>query len=123
VEKARRGKKLDEWLELARQHLKNQAFTQAKEAIDNILQLKPNETEALGLLAELGHLEKEAARLREEKAGLYRASVQAWERGEITSALSRLDLLMRLDREHPDSARSSSYQNLYNKVQSERDEL
>jgi serine/threonine protein kinase len=123
IERARQGKKIEDWLGLAHQHIKNQAFTQAKEAIDNILQLKPNDTEALSLVAEVRRLEEDAAQIREEKAGLYQSAVEAWERGEITNALSRLDLLMRLDRDHPDSTRSSGYQNLYNKVQSERDDL
>ncbi len=38
VEKERREKKISEWITLARQHLDNQAFRQAREALDNVLQ-------------------------------------------------------------------------------------
>lgn len=123
IEKARREKKIEEWIGLVHQHLGNQAFRQAREAIESILQLKPNDTEALSLQAEVGRLEAEASQVREEKSGLYQSAVQAWEHGEITSALSRLDLLMRLDREHPDATQSSRYQNLYNQVHSEHDTI
>ena len=54
VERKRRETKISEWLGLARQHLDNQAFRQAREALENLLQLRPNDTTALGLLAEVG---------------------------------------------------------------------
>jgi serine/threonine-protein kinase len=125
VEKERREKKISEWIALARQHLDNQAFRQSREALDNVLQMKPNETEALGLLAEVGRRESEVSRVREEKARLYQAAQQAWEKGEVTSALSKLEVLVSMDRDLPesDTGRSSSYQNFYNQVHSEHNSL
>ena len=67
VERQRRETKISEWIAIARQHLDNQAFRQARDALDNVLQLKPSETEALQLMAEVGRREKEVARVREEK--------------------------------------------------------
>lgn len=125
VEKERREKKISEWITLARQHLENQSFRQAREALDNVVQMKPNETEALGLLAEVGRRESEVSRVREEKAKLYQAAQQAWEKGEVTSALSKLEVLVSMDRDLPesDSGRSSTYQNFYNQVHSEHNSL
>ncbi len=125
VEKERREKKISEWIALAHQHLDNQAFRQARDALDNVLQIKPNETEALSLMEEIGRRETEVARTRDEKARLYQAACQAWEKGEVTSALSKLEVLVAMDRDLPesDTGRSSTYQNFYNQVHSEHNTL
>ena len=125
MEKERREKKIAEWIALARQHLDNQAFRQAREALDNVLQLKPNETEALGLLAEVGRREQRSLAVAREKARLYQDAMQAWEKGEVTAALTKLEVLVAMDRDLPesDSGRSSTYQNFYNQVHSEHNAL
>src|SRR5262249_46572890 len=46
VEKERRERKIDEWMQLARQHVSNQSFRQAREPLDNALKLRPKETES-----------------------------------------------------------------------------
>jgi len=121
IEKERREKKISEWITLARQHMENQAFRQAREALENVLQIKQNDTEALQLAAEIGRREQEVARVRDEKAKLYQAAMQAWEKGEMSSALSKLEVLIALDRDLPesDTARSNTYQSFYNSVHSE----
>ncbi|MBZ5605184.1 MAG: protein kinase, partial [Acidobacteriia bacterium] len=84
VEKERREKKIEEWIALARQHLENNAFRQAREALENVLQIKPNETDALRLAEEIDRREKEVARIRDEKGKLYQSAMNAWEKGEVT---------------------------------------
>jgi eukaryotic-like serine/threonine-protein kinase len=125
VEKERRERKISEWLTLARQHVENQAFRQAREALDNVLQLKPNETEALGLISEIGRREQELSNVREEKTRLYQAAVHAWEKGEVTSAMSKLEHLVALEKDLPeaDAGRSGTYHNFYNQVHSEHNAL
>ncbi len=125
VEKERREKKISEWLTLARQHIENQAFRQAREALDNVLQLKPSETEALGLISEIGRREQELSNVREEKSRLYQAAVQAWEKGEVTSAMSKLEHLVDLEKDLPeaDTGRSGTYHSFYNQVHSEHNAL
>ena len=54
VERERREKKIEEWIQIAQQHLDNQAFSQARDALNNVLKLKPNDTVALELVAEVG---------------------------------------------------------------------
>ncbi|MEP7351894.1 MAG: protein kinase [Acidobacteriota bacterium] len=123
IEKERREKKIDEWIQIARQHLENQAYQQSREALDNVLKLKPDQTSALHLAAELNRRTEEMERIRGEKSELYNSAMQAWDRGEVTSAFSRLELLGALEKNHPDpdKARSSGYQSFYNQVRSEHD--
>jgi len=125
VERERRERKIDEWIQLAQQHAANASFRQAREALDNVLQLKPNETNALQLLHEVDRKEQEVSKTREEKAKLYQLAQQAWERGEVTSALSKLEVLVNLDKEVPesDTGRSTTYQNFFNQVRSEHDNI
>ena len=125
VEKERRERKIEEWIQLARQHLANQAFQQARDALHSVTRLKPNDTQALQLLAEADRGEEEFGRIREEKARLYQGAMQAWENGEVTSALSKLENLVNLERDLPetDSERSSIYQNFYNQVHTEHDAI
>ena len=76
-------------------------------------------------MADIDRSERDFAKTREKKSSLYEAAVQSWERGEVTAALSKLDVLMLVEREHPesDSDRSNTYQIFYNRVRSEHDEI
>jgi len=125
VEKERREKKIDEWIRLSRQHLDNQSFNKAREATENVLKIRPSDPEALRLMAEIDRREQELNAQRERKTELYKSAVQAWERGDVTGALSRLDILMSLERDLPDtdSGRSGSYHAFYQQVRSEHDAL
>lgn len=125
VEKQRRAQAIHDWIQIARRHLENKALAQAQEALDKVLKVKPDDTEALQLAAELRRRQQELARIRDQKAQLYRQAVEAWERGEVTGALSKLDVLAALERDHPegDSSLAGTFQNLYNQVRSEHDSL
>ncbi len=125
VEKERQERKIEEWIALGRQHLENDSFQQAREDLDNVIRLKPNHTEALNLLAEVGRREQEVSNAREGKARIYEAAKQAWENGETTSALDKLEALIAMDRELPETqaGRISTYQNFYNQVQSAHEAL
>ncbi len=123
VEKERRSKQIDEWLRIARQHLENQAFDQAQTALDNVLKLKADDAGGLQFANELRRRQEQVERDRAEKTGLYNAAMKLWERGEVTSALTKLESLASLEREQPDpdKARGSTYQSFYNQVRSESD--
>jgi cytochrome c-type biogenesis protein CcmH/NrfG len=125
IEKERHSKKISEWMTLARQHLDNHAFGQARAALDNLLQLKPNDPDAVTLLAEIGRREADVARIREEKSRLYQSAVSAWEKGEVTVALTKLESLVGIEHDQPDtdSGRSSAYQKLYSQVRTEHDAI
>lgn len=125
VERERWDKKIEEWIQIARQHLDHQAFSQARDALNNVLKLKPNDTIALALMAEVGRRERDASQVREEKARLYQAAMQAWDKGEVTSALSKLEHLMKLDNSQPeaDAGRTGTYHSFYNQVHSEHNSI
>jgi eukaryotic-like serine/threonine-protein kinase len=121
VEQNRRTKQTDEWSELARQHLENNALEQARNAIHNLLESKPNDPGALEMLAEVARREQASDGRRSEKSKLYDDAVQAWHNGEVNGALTSLDRWLTLDRELPDTdpSRVLSCQSLYKQVQNE----
>ena len=125
VERERWDKKIEEWIQITRQHLDHQAFSEARDALNNVLKVKPNDTIALALMAEVGRQERAASQAREDKARLYQAAMQAWEKGEITSALSKLEHLMKLDHAQPDAdaGRTGTYHSFYNQVHSEHNSI
>ncbi len=125
VERNRRAKQLEEWSQLARQHLENNAFEPARSAIQNLLELKPSDPGALELLAEVNRRAQEFDTRRQEKLKLYDDAVAAWQKGEVTAALTRLDRWLALEGELPDTdpARVLSCQNFYKQVRDEDEAL
>jgi eukaryotic-like serine/threonine-protein kinase len=126
IETRRSEAKVDEWLKLARQHLDHNAFSHARDALQNLLHLRPKDTSALQLLAEVDRREVQYIKARKDKEDLYQQAVEAWQSGEMSSALTKLERLVDLDRRVPDTAapeRGISYQNFYNQVRSEHDLL
>jgi serine/threonine-protein kinase len=123
VEKQRRDRKFGECLQQARGYAAAQSFHQAREALTNALKVRPNDTEALRLMAEVGHREQGLVQSREEKAALYESAVQAWERGDMNSALTRMTTLVEMERNDPDegTGRGAAYQNFYQQVRTEYD--
>ncbi len=120
------ARKIDEWFRLAQQHLDNQAWSHAREALNNLLQLKPNEPRAAQMLAEVDRREQEFLRIRKEKEELYHSALEAWNAGEVTTALSKMERVVDLDHKAPETAapdRAASYQTFYNKVRSEHESI
>jgi hypothetical protein len=118
--------KIEEWFRLVRQHMDNHAYTHARQALENVIQLSPSDTRARQMKAEIDRLEDEYLSLHKEKEQLYQSAVDAWQKGEVSSALLKLERALELDRKAPDSAapeRGASYQNLYNQVRSEHDAI
>src|SRR5712692_375744 len=124
IENKRSDSKIDDWFRLARQHIENHAFSHARQALQNVLQLKPKETRAVQLLSEVDRKEQDYVKVRQEKQQFYQASLEAWQGGDVSAALTRLEKLLDLDRRAPDTAapeRGATYQTLYNQVRSEHD--
>ncbi|MBI4166658.1 MAG: protein kinase [Acidobacteria bacterium] len=118
--------KIEDWFRLVRQHIDNHAYTHARQALENVVQMSPSDTRARQMKAEIDRLEDEYLSLHKEKEQLYQSAVDAWQKGEISSALLKLERALDLDRRAPDSAapeRGASYQNLYNQVRSEHDAM
>ncbi len=126
IENRRSERQIDNWYRLARQHIDNHAYAHAREALQNVLQLKPQEARALQLLAEVDRQEQEYKKLRQEKEQLHRAAMDAWHKGDVSNALAKLGVVLDLDRRAPDSINRESganYQSFYNEVRSEHDAM
>src|ERR1022692_1684456 len=126
IENRRSERQIDNWYRLARQHIDNHAYGHAREAPQNVLQLRPKEARALQLLAEVDRQEQEYKKLRQEKEQIHRAAMDAWHKGDVSNALSKLGVVLELDRRAPDSINRESganYQSFYNEVRSEHDAM
>src|SRR5580704_9886881 len=125
IESRRSERQIESWYRLAQQHIENHAYIHAREALQNVLQLKPTEARAMQLLGEVDRQEQEYNKLRQEKKQLHRAAMDSWQQGEISNALTKLAMVLELDRRAPDSSspERTSYQNLYDQVRSEHDAL
>jgi serine/threonine protein kinase len=126
IENRRSEKQIDNWYRLARQHMDNHAYPHAREALQNVLQLRPKEGRALQLISEVDRQEQEYNKLRQEKMQIHRAAMEAWQKGDVSSALSKLVVVLELDRRAPDAStpeRSATYQSFYNEVRSEHDAM
>src|SRR5450432_1379580 len=53
IESRRSERQIEAWYKLARQHIDNHAYPHAREALQNVLQLKPSETQAHQLISEV----------------------------------------------------------------------
>jgi len=126
IENRRSERQIDNWYRLARQHIDNHAYAHAREALQNVLQLRPKEARALQLLTEVDRQEQEYKKLRQEKEQLHRAAMDAWHKGDVSNALAKLGVVLDLDRRAPDSINRESganYQGFYNEVRSEHDAM
>ena len=126
IENRRSERQIDNWYRLARQHIDNHTYGHAREALQNVLQLRPKEARALQLLAEVDRQEQEYKKLRQEKEQIHRAAMEAWQKGDVSNALSKLGVVLELDRRAPDSINRESganYQSFYNEVRSEHDAM
>lgn len=126
IEEKRSAGKIEDWLSLARQHLANHAYGHAREALKNALHLKPKDSRVGQLLNEVDWQEQEYQSIHAEKQQLYQGAVEAWSRGEVSAALSKLQHVLELDERAPDSSapeRAASYRSLYNQVRSEHDAM
>src|SRR5271169_1511048 len=126
IENRRSDKQIENWYRLARQHMDNHAYPHAREALQNVLQLRPKEARALQLIAEVDRQEQEYNKLRQEKAQIHRAAMEAWQKGDVSNALTKLAVVLELDRRAPDISTpegSATYQGFYNEVRSEHDAM
>ena len=84
------------------------------------------ESRAVQIAAEVDRLEQEYVRVRKEKEELYEAALEAWNSGEVTTALSRMEKVIDLDHKAPETTsqdRAASYQNFYNKVRTQHESI
>jgi tetratricopeptide (TPR) repeat protein len=108
------------------QHLENHAYPNARDALEKVLDLRPKEVRAETLLKEVERREQEHIRLRHEKQEAYKSALEAYQRGDLNSALNKLERVLDLDRRAPDSnvpGKVAEYQKMYEEVRGRRDLL
>ena len=124
IERQRGRHQTENWFRLVEQHVHNGSYSQARQGLQEILKLNPNDTKARELLVDVDRREQEAERTREEREQLYQAALTCYQRGEVSSALTKLERILDLNRRTPDSTipdREAQYQSFYNQIRTERD--
>ena len=124
IEKQRSHHQTENWFRLVDQHIHNGSFVQARQGLDEILKLNPNDSKARELLVDVDRREQEIERTRREKEQLYQGAIVCYQCGEVSSALTKLERILDLTRRSPDSTipdRDAQYQSLYNQIRTERD--
>ena len=76
IESRRSEKQIENWYRLARQHTDNHAYPHAREALHNVLQLRPKEARALQLIAEVDRQEQEYNKLQQEKEQINKTTME-----------------------------------------------
>ncbi len=124
IERQRSENQIENWFRLVGQHLDNQDYSQARQGVQEILKINSSDTRARELLAQIDRTQQDVIRAREEQQKLYDAALASYKNGEISTALSKLERLLDLNRTGPKTAtpdRDAQFQSLYNQVRSERE--
>jgi len=122
IENRSRAEQFELWLGLARKHLDNHSFQHAREALDKVLAGDPTNSQGVDLLAELERREQQYNRLQNEKTELYRQALEDVEQGELTGGLSKLERVIKLDEQAPDTM-GPERQKIFERVRSQHREL
>ncbi len=126
IENKRSSDQIEDWCRIALQHLENHSYSHARDALQNVLKLKPKEAKAQQLMLEVDRREQEYIRVRQQKEQFYQAALNAMQMGELSAALTKLERVLEMDRRAPDTFapdRAAMYQKLYNDVRSQHDLL
>ena len=126
IEKQRSETQIGKWLELAQTHLNNRDFAAARSAAQEVLAINRADARAMDLLEKIESTETEAKRIREQKEQLYGSALRAYQNGEISTALTKLERLFSVAQANPNAAipeRDAVYQSFYKEVRSERDSI
>jgi serine/threonine protein kinase/outer membrane protein assembly factor BamD (BamD/ComL family) len=124
IERLRGEKQIDNWFRLVSEHRDNQLYTQARQGLEEVLKIDSSNMQARRMLAEIDQVEQESIKVREEKQRLFQSAVTSYQSGEISTALSKLERVLELNRGGPKSITpdlDAQCQGLYNQVRSERD--
>jgi serine/threonine protein kinase len=99
---------IEESLESARNCLKQFAFSRARQVVQKVLELQPGHPGASELLDEIENRERAYRSARREKEELYSGAREAWNNQEYPAAIRRLERVVQLEAEAPDSDSAGS---------------
>jgi serine/threonine protein kinase len=126
IEKERTEHVVIEFLRRANEHLEASAFSQAREAIQSILKLRPDDVRAIQLQADVDRQESEYVQQRRENQQDYQAAVESAQRGDFPAAMEKLERVLELDRQAADPAgveRAALPQAFYEKVRADHESV
>ena len=102
IEKQRSQSQTENWFRLVESTYSQRKLRSGAAGLEEILKLNPNDSKARGLLVDVDRREKEVERAREEKEQLYQGAMGCYQRGEVSSALTKLEQILDLTRRSPD---------------------
>ena len=122
IEKRQIDLKVEGLFAKVEKHVENHAYGQARQALERILELRPEEIRASNLLVEIDRREQDYIRVRQEKHSLYEEALNHYRSGELTNAQTRLQRIIELDRQfpEPDPDAATRLQGFFDQVSSER---
>lgn len=117
---------ISDWYQLATEHVDNRSFQNARDALEKVLDIRPADIRAKRLLAEVERQEQEHNRLREEHQRAYESAMESYQRGDLNSAVRKLEHVLDLDRRAGHRIfqdQGVACQQFYEEVRSKRDQL
>ncbi len=113
-------RKLADLLRVASEQFERSQFTNARQAINDALKLRPDDPRPKELLNELDAKQKELLRNRQKQERLYEAAKTDWSEGRIESAIAQLDQLAEFTKDYAEKReRVTEYKNFDTTVRAE----
>ena len=125
IKRKKSQRDIENWFELAKRHLEAHDFKAAREALQEILAIRP-ESQAFAMLADLDRRERDYDAVCAEKERLFQEAKRAYDSGQVTTALSKLGQILGMIRAHGGGVtaeRDASYQEFYNQIHSEHEKI
>ncbi len=126
IETRRSDQQIEKWRQLVHQHLHNNAFVQARQAIEEISKLRRDDVEVGELVQSVERRESEFRSASADKEQHFQSAMRAYGTGEISTALSKLGRILELDGRAPGftlPGRDQVYREAYNKIRSEWEDV
>ncbi len=125
IEKQQIDRKVADLFAKVEQHMENHAHGPARETLERILELCPEEARARQMLADADRIEEEFNRARQERHSLYSEAMTHYRAGELSGAAAKLERILELDRLFPevDPEVTSRLQGFFDQVSAERASL
>jgi len=117
---------ISDWYQLATEHVDNRSFQNARDALEKVLEIRPNDVRAKLLLSEVERQEQEHSRLREEHQKAYDSAMESYKRGDLNSAVRKLEHVLDVDRRAGHRIfqdQGVACQQFYEEVRTKRDQL
>jgi serine/threonine protein kinase/outer membrane protein assembly factor BamD (BamD/ComL family) len=121
IENVLTEQRVSDLLKTALECIERSAFTSARQAVQDVLKLRPNDPRARQLLNQIDSKQKELLKHRQDQERLFQAAHSAWLAGKIKPALANLEELTQATQfVHEPSERMGEYQDFYRRIRAEQ---